>query len=277
MGARGLALFGIGLSNLNKQFSWAPNPHWKSFYAGRDDIMSYVEALADQHDLRKYVKTSHKVTNAGWNESKQRWIVTVCRTDGREIIVSSSGTHDGETSEVFVDECDVLINCCGFFNNWKWPAVSGRQDFQGRMIHSAAWPEDGDSAIDGKTVAIIGNGSSGIQILPAILNRAKKVYVHARSPTWVTTGLAEKFAGPGGSNLVFSEEQKQQWADNLEEYLQHRKTVEGSMSSRFRMYMAGSDVQTAARKFSTDSMTAKLTNGGRVDLVDLFLPDFAVG
>ncbi|KAI1043520.1 hypothetical protein LB505_010167 [Fusarium chuoi] len=80
------------------------------------------------------------------------------------------------------------------------------------MLHSAAWPEDADKDIKGKTVALIGNGSSGVQILPAILDDAEKIYVHIRSPTWITTNFASKFAGPGVSNYDYPEEQKAAWA-----------------------------------------------------------------
>jgi hypothetical protein len=145
------------------------------------------------------------------------------------------------------------------------------------MFHSAAWPKDAEKGLDGKTVALIGNGSSGIQILPAIIDRVQKVYVHIRSATWVTTGLAEKFAGPNGGNLVFSEEQKRRWAEHPEEYLQYRKEVEDSMSSRFRLYMAGSKIQEAARKFSIEQMTNKLTKGGKPELTKILLPTWEVG
>jgi cation diffusion facilitator CzcD-associated flavoprotein CzcO len=208
---------------------------------------------------------------------KQRWQVTVQKMDGRDIAISSPGIVEGETNETINTECDILINAAGFFNNWKWPAIPGRESFRGDMFHSAAWPKDAEKGLDGKTVALIGNGSSGIQILPAIIDRVQKVYVHIRSATWVTTALAEKFAGPNGGNLVFSEEQKRQWAENPGEYLQYRKEVEDSMSSRFRLYVAGSKIQEAARKFSTEQMTNKLTKGGKPDLTKILLPTWEVG
>ncbi|RFU29399.1 hypothetical protein B7463_g6938, partial [Scytalidium lignicola] len=261
----------------NYQFSWAPNPHWESFYANRENIYSYIEAVADQHNLRKYIQTSRKVTDAEWNELKQVWEVTVKHTDGRDLVISSSGFTDGETETTTTEECDILVNASGFFNNWKWPDIPGRENFQGRILHSAAWPDDGEKTIDGKVVALIGNGSSGVQILPAIIDRVRKIYVHIRSATWVTTGLAERFAGPGGSNLSFSKEQKEKWAKHPDEYLAYRKEVEQEMNARFRMYIANSETQQNARNFSISQMTGKLTNGGKPELVKLMLPDFEVG
>ncbi|CZR41710.1 uncharacterized protein FPRO_11300 [Fusarium proliferatum ET1] len=259
----------------NYQFSWAPNPFWKSYYAKQEDILSYIRSVAEQHDLRRYIKASHKITNASWIPEREVWQVTVTKTDGRDLVISSPGITEGETSSTFVEECDILINCTGFFNHWKWPNVKDRQLFGGRMLHSAAWPQDADKDIKGKTVALIGNGSSGVQILPAILNDAEKIYVHIRSPTWITTNFASKFAGPGGSNYDYSEEQKAAWAKDPETYLQYRRQIEQELNSRFGLYVNHSPEQKAAREYGIREMANKL--GERQDLLQALLPDFAVG
>lgn len=51
-------------------------------------------------------------------------------------------------------------------SHWKWPDIQGLHEFQGDLVHSANWPQEFN--YDGKRVAVIGNGSSGIQIVPAI-------------------------------------------------------------------------------------------------------------
>ncbi|KAH8804880.1 cyclohexanone monooxygenase [Xylogone sp. PMI_703] len=262
----------------NYQFSWAPNPYWNSFYASRDDIFGYIKDVVDQHDLRKYIKTCHKVTEARWIPDRQVWQVTVRKTDGRDLVISSPGVTEGEVaSEEFVDECDVLINCCGFFNNWKWPNVSNREAFKGQLLHSASWPANADNDINGKTVALIGNGSSGVQILPSIIDKVEKVYIHMKSPTWITAPIAAKFAGPDGSNFNYTEEQKEHWAKDPEAYLSYRKNIEGEMNVRFPLYIDHTPEQRAAKKFCEDEMRRKLKAGGKEDLLKLMLPDFAVG
>lgn len=52
------------------------------------------------------------------------------------------------------------------FSNWKWPDVEGINTFQGTLIHTARWPKDFDWT--GKTVAVVGNGATGIQVLPEL-------------------------------------------------------------------------------------------------------------
>ncbi len=51
-------------------------------------------------------------------------------------------------------------------SNWKWPDIQGLHEFTGNLIHSASWPVDYDWK--GQRVAVIGNGSSGVQIVPAM-------------------------------------------------------------------------------------------------------------
>lgn len=51
-------------------------------------------------------------------------------------------------------------------SKWKWPAIRGRETFQGPMLHSAHW--DDQVVLKGKRVAVIGSGSSAVQIVPTI-------------------------------------------------------------------------------------------------------------
>ncbi|KAK4553512.1 hypothetical protein LTR86_009308 [Recurvomyces mirabilis] len=261
----------------NYSFSWAPNPSWPSYYARGKDIRAYIDAVADQHGLRQYVRTGHKVTNAKWLEDRQTWRVTIKQTDGRDLVISSPGVSAGETETGFDDECDVLINSSGFFNNWKWPKVADQAKFAGDLFHTAAWPEEADGKLADRTVALIGNGSSGVQVLPAIIDQVKKVYVHIRSPTWVTTNFAAKFADPHGMNFNYSDEQRAAWAADPAAYLEYRRRIELELNSRFRLYVDHTPEQAAAREFGLKEMTTKLTAGGKKELLEKMVPDFAVG
>lgn len=188
-------------------------------------------------------------------------------------MVSNRVNKDGESGEPFTEECDVLINAGGCFNDWKWPTVPGRESFKGQMIHSAAWPTNAD--LQGKTVALIGNGSTGVQILPNILEDVEKVYVYIRSKTWVTASFAQKFAGPNGANVFFTGEQKKHWAEHPDDYLQYRKEVESELNSRFRLYLKDSEAQKEALGYSTSQMAEKLSS--KPEIGQKLIPDFAVG
>jgi cation diffusion facilitator CzcD-associated flavoprotein CzcO len=47
---------------------------------------------------------------------------------------------------------------------WKWPAIEGLAYFKGHLLHTAQF--DRNWTPDGRTVALIGTGSSAIQVLP---------------------------------------------------------------------------------------------------------------
>lgn len=51
-------------------------------------------------------------------------------------------------------------------SNWRWPDIPGLHSFQGPLVHSAAW--DSSVSYKGKRVAVLGCGSSGVQIVPTI-------------------------------------------------------------------------------------------------------------
>jgi cation diffusion facilitator CzcD-associated flavoprotein CzcO len=66
-------------------------------------------------------------------------------------------------------------------------------------MHSAAW--DASYNLAGKTVAVIGGGSSAVQIIPSIQPKVKKLIPFLRSPVWITAGFGAKYAAPGGVNF----------------------------------------------------------------------------
>lgn len=112
-----------------------------------DDLIS-MRDVVDHFGLAKYFKLSHTVTGATWDAEKAKWHVTV---------------HPNDDPEAgFTDTCDIFINASGLLNNWKWPGIPGLQDFKGDVVHTAAWPEGLD--LRGKRVALIGIGSSAIQV-----------------------------------------------------------------------------------------------------------------
>lgn len=72
-----------------------------------------------------------------------------------------------QTKETFSVVADVLISATGALNLPKIPKLPGRDTFKGLQWHSSQWRDDVD--LRGKKVAVVGNGSSGIQIIPNIV------------------------------------------------------------------------------------------------------------
>lgn len=79
------------------------------------------------------------------------------------------------------------------------PKLDGLKDFKGVIAHSANYPKD--LSLAGKRVAVVGNGSSGIQLLANIQSQVDHLYTWIRSPTWITAGFSQGWAGENGANF----------------------------------------------------------------------------
>jgi cation diffusion facilitator CzcD-associated flavoprotein CzcO len=166
--------------------------------------LEYFKNLADKHQLRKYIRLNHKVVGAWWKEETQEWHVKIQRGD--------------DVNDIIDDKCNVLVNASGvlkfvpniykresflvltqWFSKWQWPNIPGRESFKGPMLHSAAWDDSVD--LENKTVAMIGSGSSAVQIVPNIRAEVKNLKCFIRSTSWVTAGFGSNFAGENGANF----------------------------------------------------------------------------
>ena len=132
---------------------------------------------------------------ATWDEDSGQYKLKLLASDGSQID----------------DYCDVLFNCSGVLNSWKFPDIPGLDLFKGKLMHSAKWDHTYD--LTGKKVAVVGGGSSAVQIIPSIQPKVEKLYAFLRSPVWVTTGFGAKYAGPGGTNFEYSAEQISKLSD----------------------------------------------------------------
>ncbi|KAF3804193.1 putative sterigmatocystin biosynthesis monooxygenase stcW [Colletotrichum gloeosporioides] len=242
----------------NYQFTWEPNPDWTQYYSEWDEILEYFRGIAQKYELYKYIKLSHKLTSASWDEASGVWNVECL---------------DFSTGSTVHDWGHVLINGTGVLNNWKWPDVPGLHSFKGDLFHSATW--DPEYQVAEKTVAVLGTGSSGIQIVATLQPLVKSLVTFIRSPTWITAGFAQSHAGPGGANFSFTEEQKSNFKEKPDAYMRYRKEIEGELNSRFRFVIADSADQKEAREYSSNEMRVKLKNE---DILNYLMPkNFAVG
>ena len=158
-------------------------------------------------------------------------------------------------------------------NRWEWPDISGLHDFKGRLIHSACYPEGYDLA--GKRVALIGAGSSAVQILPKIYDQVSEVYTWVRTPIWISAAFAQEFAGDDGGNFIYTEDQHRMFSDP-DRYLRYCKMIEDELNHRYDFIINGSPAQKEARAYCTRVMTQTLKD--RPELLERIMPvDFDVG
>ncbi|KAK5052671.1 hypothetical protein LTR84_002536 [Exophiala bonariae] len=241
------------------KFTWARKPDWSHFYSYSEEIWQYFADIVKRFQLRKYMKLKHEIIDASWDEDNAKWKVRI-----KNLV----------TDEVFVDQADIFINGGGVLNNWKWPEIEGLHNFEGILCHTANYPVG--TALDDKRVAVIGIGSSGIQVTANIASKVKKLYTWVRSPTWITAGFAQEYAGPDGGNFAYTPKQKQGFAENFSDYVAYTKAIEDELNQRFKFILTGTPEAKEAMEFSTRQMHDKLD--GREELIDMIVPTtFGVG
>ncbi|EED16121.1 monooxygenase, putative [Talaromyces stipitatus ATCC 10500] len=240
------------------QFLWALNPNWSEFYSSGREILQYLKDVAKKFDLERFVKLDHKVTEAQWDEDTGTWKLKI---------------QNMVTGEEIRDSCHFLVNGSGFLNHWEWPEIPGLKDFKGPVLHSASWDPNVDCK--GKRVAVIGNGSSGIQLVTALQPEAEQLTTFIRAPTWISTSYAQEWAGPNGVNFKYSDEQIAKFEGDAAEFLAYRKAMENDMNSHFVLAIADSPQQAIAKTYLAELMRQRL--GPDFALTEKLIPEFGFG
>ncbi|KAK0659142.1 putative Sterigmatocystin biosynthesis monooxygenase [Cercophora samala] len=247
-------------------YSFCPNPHWPSYYATASSIHHYLKDTAVKYDCERYFKYGHKVTSAVWDQEAGEWCLTV---------------FDMSKGIEFEDRCNALVNATGFLQAPKWPNIEGMDLFKGQLVHSALWDDSVDIA--DKNVAIIGIGSSGVQILPEVAKEAKSVTLFARSSTWIACPPSKPPASPTQSvdvNTNHSSSAQLTSNSNPESLLAHRRTLANERNATFKASGGGrfpqSQAQEACRKSMESRLQVETSEKGR-DIAKWLIPNFSVG
>ncbi|KAI0136173.1 hypothetical protein BJ170DRAFT_600627 [Xylariales sp. AK1849] len=235
----------------NYTWSFEPKPDWSSVYASSTEIFKYFNDFADKYRLRSYIQTGKEVIGSRWDSQRSGWNVQI---------------KDMATGQVFDDFCHILINAGGILNAWKWPSIPELDTFSGPKLHTAAW--DDSISLEGKTVGVIGNGSSGVQVLPAILSRVKKITHFIRKGTWVAPPLR------GIEPHVYTQEELDRFANEPGFLLEHRKKYQASTSGVFNLFIRGSETQKTVRDFMEKHMAERILDPA---LRERLIPQWSVG
>jgi len=148
------------------QYSFALKPDWERVFATQGEILAYHREVVDRFGLRDHLRLDTEVTQARWTGDD--WEVEA----------------NGET-----ERADFVVMATGVLHHPNVPDIPGLEDFEGATLHSARWDDEVDPA--GKRVAVIGTGSTGVQLVSAMQEVAEQVTLYTRSPQWVLWGPTE--------------------------------------------------------------------------------------
>ncbi|NNH75980.1 NAD(P)/FAD-dependent oxidoreductase [Nocardia uniformis] len=141
------------------QQSWT----WTERFAAQPEIHAYLRHVADRFDVRRHYRFGTRVTAAEFDETTSTWTV---------------GTDRGDTFR-----SRFVVFATGCLSEPIRPDIPGANTFAGEELFTARWPEAG-ADLAGKRIAVIGTGSSGIQVSPLLARDATSLTVFQRSPNY---------------------------------------------------------------------------------------------
>jgi cation diffusion facilitator CzcD-associated flavoprotein CzcO len=143
------------------QYTFAPKPDWTHLFSPGNEIQGYFRSVVEQYGLRRQIRFGTEIVDARFHND--RWKLRT--SAGEQVMV------------------DFLISATGILREPRYPNIAGLTDFDGAVMHSARWDHSVD--MTGKRVAVVGTGSTGVQIVCGLANKAANLELFQRSAQWV--------------------------------------------------------------------------------------------
>ena len=153
--------------NFAYSLSFAQKADWPQQFSCQPEIHGYLATVAGSAGLRRQIRFRCEVDAMRFDEVRATWTLTVRDRSGA----------------VTEEEFNAVITAVGILNRPSLPDIRGLEAFQGRIVHSAAWPQDLDLA--GKRVALVGTGASAFQIGPSVADSTARFEIFQRNPPWM--------------------------------------------------------------------------------------------
>jgi cation diffusion facilitator CzcD-associated flavoprotein CzcO len=136
---------------------------WTEHFSPQPETLKYLNYVADKFDLRRDIQFRSRVQAAHWREPERDWA----------IMLEDGSRHTAR----------FLITAIGLLSAPTMPAIPGVESFKGQACHTAKWPHEPVS-FEGKRVAVIGTGATGVQTIQEVAKTAGHLTVFQRTPNW---------------------------------------------------------------------------------------------
>ena len=136
---------------------------WPEKYSAQPDLLAYLNHVCDRFGLRDGIQLETRVDSVTYDEPQGRWQV---------------GTDRGDNVSA-----QFVVMATGALSAANPPDIPGLDTFAGDVIHTARWPHE-PVDFSGKRVAVIGTGSTGVQVIPEIAKQASELFVLQRTASY---------------------------------------------------------------------------------------------
>lgn len=223
-------------------YSYFLNLDVSCMYAGRDEMLGYLIALADAFDLHEHIRLNTRVAEARWDEERGLW----------EFHTASGETILGRA----------FVGAWGQLSQPKIPHFPGLEEFEGTTFHSAEWRHDVD--LEGKRVGVIGNAASAVQFVPEVAKVAGHLTVFQRSANYILPR----------NQVVFSEEERREFHENPDSYRAIRTEIHEMREAGFERTRKGTEAAEEGVQQALEHLRSQVKDP---ELVEKLTPTFAFG
>jgi cation diffusion facilitator CzcD-associated flavoprotein CzcO len=146
---------------------------WTRTHADWRELLGYLEDVADKWDLPRRILFNEAVVDVSWSDD-----------DHTHTVTTSSGADHGAFTAV--------ISAVGFLNIPVLPPFAREDhDFEGAICHTSTWIDGLD--MTGKSVAVVGTGSSAVQVVSEAAKVASDVTIFQLEPNWIVPKNSRDF------------------------------------------------------------------------------------
>lgn len=170
--------------------------NWSQRFPDYSELRTYFAHLVKVWGLEDLITFNTRVEQMRWNDDSHKWHLHMRNTNGTESDVVSRA----------------VVVCTGFGSKPYVPPFKGLDSFKGERYHTGLWPQQGVK-MEGKRVAIIGTGASGVQLIQETAKVAKHLTVFQRTPNTALPMRNDKY------DKRMNDEWKKTFADTKETIL----------------------------------------------------------
>ncbi|WP_455872390.1 beta-ketoacyl synthase N-terminal-like domain-containing protein [Serratia proteamaculans] len=167
--------------------------HFKGdMWAKQSDILEYLQSVAKKYGLYEHIEFNTRILAASYDDTQGQWGLAL---------------DSGETinAKYFINGANE-----GLGHRKKMPSIPGMEEFNGMLQHVLECNAD-EIDFKNKKVAIIGNGTTQVQLVETLQPVVDRLTVYARTP---------KYLYP---RAVYTEQTQQRLSDDYEFWLQSRE------------------------------------------------------
>jgi 4-hydroxyacetophenone monooxygenase len=246
----------VDTSSITYEFSFEKIYPWTEHFGRGAEVRKYLDHVSRKYGVHRNTRFSTALERAVFDEGRNVWALELGTPDGPQTL-----------------EANIVISAAGTFANARIPDFPGKATFEGTIVHPSRWPAGLD--LRGKRVAIIGNGSTGVQMLGTVAQDAEQVFVFQRTPQWISP--REKYGQPMDAEISWL-------VANFPGYWNWwRYMATAALFGIHDFQIPDAAWQAGGGKVNpmNDALRDTLTKyihketGGRQDLIDRLTPDYA--